>query len=140
MVTARHVVSCEDSSLQEVTVAGHAARLILSDPEHDLALLELREPYAAVNIATASPTEGPVCVTPGFPAGVRHCGVIREARTRQVQAVRVDLDLNLKTFAGNSGSDLFDVHGYFVGVVTHGYLKGGPYGGMGSSVIRFLKK
>lgn len=128
----------------------HAARIVASDPEHDLALLYITTPLPALSLSSgAAVREGSEIAFTGFPLGmalglypVTHRGIVSaispmappqaSSRTLTAKAIRAMrnpydvLQLDATAYPGNSGSPVYDQgSGIVVGVVNSVLVKGG---------------
>ena len=128
----------------------HKARLVRSDPDHDLALLEISgAPLPVVKLGNGSSVRegGDVAVT-GFPIGmvlglypVTHRGIVAAITpivipaissttltAEQIKRMRnpyVVYQLDVVAYPGNSGSPVYDVDtGQVIGVVNSVFVKG----------------
>ena len=128
----------------------HKARLLRSDPDHDLALLEISSaPLPVVKLGNGSSVrEGMDVAVTGFPIGmvlglypVTHRGIVaaitpivipaissRTLTAEQIKRMRnpyVVYQLDMVAYPGNSGSPVYDVDtGKVIGVVNSVFVKG----------------
>jgi S1-C subfamily serine protease len=128
----------------------HKARLVRSDPDHDLALLEISgTPLPVMQLANGSKVrEGAEVAVTGFPIGmvlglypVTHKGIVaaitpivipavssRTLTARQIKRMRnpfVVYQLDVVAYPGNSGSPVYNIEtGKVVGVVNSVFVKG----------------
>ena len=128
----------------------HKARLVRSDPDHDLALLEISgTPLAVMELANGSSVrEGEDVAVTGFPIGmvlglypVTHKGIVaaitpivipaissRTLTASQIKRMRnpfVVFQLDVVAYPGNSGSPVYNIQtGKVVGVVNSVFVKG----------------
>ena len=128
----------------------HKARLVRSDPDHDLALLEISgTPLPVMQLANGSSVrEGAEVAVTGFPIGmvlglypVTHKGIIaaitpivipaissRSLTASQIKRMRnpfVVYQLDIVAYPGNSGSPLYNIEtGKVIGVVNSVFVKG----------------
>jgi S1-C subfamily serine protease len=128
----------------------HKARLVRSDPDHDLALLEISgAPLPVVKLGNGSSVrEGVDVAVTGFPIGmvlglypVTHRGIVaaitpivipaissRTLTAEQIKRMRnpyVVYQLDMVAYPGNSGSPVYDVDtGQVIGVVNSVFVKG----------------
>jgi S1-C subfamily serine protease len=125
-VTASHVVACLGEKQGSISVSqgfhDTTALLVTFDHLHDLAVLELQEPFAVQPPTLRNPKEDSmVCFQPAFPEGPRQCGIILGVKDwSELLGFEVDLRLNLHIIPGNSGAGLFDLQGNLIGLITHG--------------------
>ena len=128
----------------------HKARVVRSDPDHDLALLEITGaplPVMKLGNGTTVREGGEVAVT-GFPIGmvlglypVTHKGIIaaitpivipaissRTLTARQIKRMRNPVEvaqLDIVAYPGNSGSPVYNIEtGKVIGVVNSVFVKG----------------
>ena len=128
-----------------------AARMVGSDPEHDLALLEIEgEPLPPLELGDSSRIrEGEEIAFTGFPIGmvlglypVTHRGIVsvitpmvipamssRQLTAEQIKRLRKPFDvlqLDATAYPGNSGSPVYDQRtGRVIGVVNSVFVKKG---------------
>lgn len=128
----------------------HPARVVKSDPDHDLVVLEISNgPLPAVPLAAQETVrEGEAVAFTGFPIGmvlglypVTHRGIIsaitpvvipslnsRSLTAKQIQRMRNRFEvyqLDGTAYPGNSGSPVYDVRsGEVVGVLNSVFVKG----------------
>jgi len=128
----------------------HKARLVRSDPDHDLALLEISgAPLPVMQLANGSTVrEGKDVAVTGFPIGmvlglypVTHRGIVaaitpivipaissRSLTASQIKRMRnpfVVYQLDIVAYPGNSGSPVYNVEtGEVIGVVNSVFVKG----------------
>jgi S1-C subfamily serine protease len=128
----------------------HAARVVASDPVHDLALLAIANPLPALSLAEARPVrEGTEIAFTGFPIGmalglypVTHRGIVssisplappqlgaKVLTAKMIRAMRDPYDvlqLDAIAYPGNSGSPVYEQRtGKVVGVINSVLVKGG---------------
>ena len=159
VITNHHVIPVDidtehKESLAVFTGRGEAsviraARLVRSDPEHDLALLEFSgEPLPALTLGDgAQVREGESIAFTGFPIGVvlglfpvTHRGIIsvitptvipawnsRSLTAAQVQRIKSPFDvyqLDATAYPGNSGSPVYRADsGVVIGVINSVFIK-----------------
>lgn len=127
----------------------HEARVLASDPGHDLALLYISTPLPALKLAPAgSAREGHDIAFTGFPLGmvlglypVSHRGMISAiaplappqitsktltpAMIKRMRKPSQMLQLDATAYPGNSGSPVYDAHnGQVLGVINSVFVKG----------------
>jgi len=128
----------------------HKARLVRSDPDHDLALLEISgAPLPVMQLSNGSSVrEGEDVAVTGFPIGmvlglypVTHRGIVaaitpivipaissRSLTASQIKRMRnpfVVYQLDIVAYPGNSGSPVYNVEtGEVIGVVNSVFVKG----------------
>ena len=128
----------------------HKARLVRSDPDHDLALLEISgAPLPVMQLSNGSSVrEGRDVAVTGFPIGmvlglypVTHRGIVaaitpivipaissRSLTAAQIKRMRNRYEvyqLDIVAYPGNSGSPLYNVEtGEVIGVVNSVFVKG----------------
>ena len=128
----------------------YKARLVQSDPDHDLALLEITgTPLPVMQLANGSSVrEGAEVAVTGFPIGmilglypVTHKGIIaaitpivipaissRSLTAAQIKRMRNAYEvyqLDIVAYPGNSGSPLYNIEtGKVIGVVNSVFVKG----------------
>ena len=142
VVTARHVIACPHERLSNLQIYVGERKLekvsVLAEDElHDLAVLKFQKAIPGtptVHVIQALP--GPACAETGWPTRVRRCGRISEVSDKDVRGLDVDLELKMPILPGNSGSGIFDRHGFLIGVVTHRHTDRPDDGGLGSSLQR----
>lgn len=160
IVTNQHVLpdSLDNARREQIAVFSgrgrkakvHPAEVLAKDPEHDLALLEIRgEPLPSLALGSAEGVrEGEEVAFTGFPIGmvlglfpVTHRGIVSaispvvipqlgsEQLTGEVIRNLRDpydvLQLDATAYPGNSGSPLFDQRsGKVIGVINSVFVKG----------------
>lgn len=129
----------------------HLARVLVSDPVHDLALLRIeRGPLPALHLSgqQSLPREGQDVALTGFPIGmvlglypVTHRGIVsaispvvipqnnsRQLSTKMIRAMRDPyevIQLDATAYPGNSGSPVYDRNtGQVIGVLNSVLVKG----------------
>ena len=146
VVTNYHVIAgAEGADVRLADGRTYAARLVGASPEHDLAVLRIRVPFASpppVPVGTSGDLRvGQSVLAIGNPFGLDHTlttGVI-SALDRSVPisrrhtvggAIQTDAAIN----PGNSGGPLLDSAGRLIGVNTAIYSPSGAYAGIGFAV------
>lgn len=130
-------------------VQGRPARVVATDPEHDLAILAIESALPAMKLAGSSwVREGTDIAFTGFPIGmvlglypVTHKGIVsartpivmpaasaRQLTAAQIKRLRTPFhvyQLDAIAYPGNSGSPVYDVNtGQVVGVINSVFVKG----------------
>jgi len=143
VLTAAHVVQTVD----EITVEfldGHVspARVIGSEPEADLALLELETPPFGMQVAGLGDSDavevGDQAFIVGAPYGIGHTLTVGHISARHkpntvysgmslAEFLQTDAAIN----HGNSGGPMFSLRGEIVGIVSHIISKSGGFEGLG---------
>jgi serine protease Do len=143
VLTAAHVVQTVD----EITVeflGGHlsGARVVGSEPEADLALLELDAPPTDMQVAVLGDSDaaevGDQVFIVGAPYGIGHTLTVGHISARHkpntvysgmslAEFLQTDAAIN----QGNSGGPMFSLRGEVVGVVSHIISKSGGFEGLG---------
>ncbi len=159
VITNHHVIPTDIDTEHQESLAvftgrgersiARAARLLRSDPEHDLALLEFGgAPLPALTLGDgASVREGQSIAFTGFPIGVvlglypvTHRGIIsvitptvipasnsRNLTAAQVKRIKSPFDvyqLDATAYPGNSGSPVYQVDtGLVIGVINSVFIK-----------------
>lgn len=119
LLTAYHVVEGLDTVV--VTEGPGAkeirAKVIKTDPVHDLALLRVTEklPYKPTTVAPMPSLGNIICLVAKVPQVDRQCGGL----VRHEKGVAGDYWHSAITQPGNSGSGVYDMSGHLVGIVTH---------------------
>lgn len=160
VITNHHVIPELINSAKKETLAVfsgrgsqakvHSARIVKTDPDHDLVLLEIANgSLPAMNLAgQAYIREGETVAFTGFPIGmilglypVTHKGIIsaitpivipsnnsRSLTAKQIQRMRDRFEvyqLDGTAYPGNSGSPVYDIRsGSVVGVLNSVFVKG----------------
>jgi S1-C subfamily serine protease len=159
VVTNHHVVPTEIDQAKREQLAVfsgrgrkarfHAAKVVASDPIHDLILLYISVPLPALQLADGRQVrEGTEIAFTGFPIGmalglypVTHRGIVsaispiappqlgaRVLTAKMIRAMRDPYDvlqLDATAYPGNSGSPVYDQHtGRVLGVVNSVLVKG----------------
>jgi S1-C subfamily serine protease len=143
VLTAAHVVQTVD----EITVEfldGHvsAGRVVGSEPEADLALLELESVPSGVQVAVLGDSDavdvGDQVFIVGAPYGIGHTLTVGHISARHkpntvysgmslAEFLQTDAAIN----QGNSGGPMFSLGGEIVGIVSHIVSKSGGFEGLG---------
>ncbi len=124
MLTNKHVVTCEDGGqVRDIAIqfSGSSdvlpARLVKSDPNADIALVQLesRGPFPAITgFASAAPAEGAPIALIGFPGGGTRATLVTGSVTNIVPDSEIELDAY--SGQGASGSPIFDREGKVIGI------------------------
>jgi S1-C subfamily serine protease len=143
VLTAAHVVQTVD----EITVEfmdGHrsAARVVGSEPEADLALLELLSVPPGMQVAILGDSDaveiGDQIFIVGAPYGIGHTLTVGHISARHKpntvysgMALAEFLQTDAAINHGNSGGPMFSLRGEVVGIVSHIISKSGGFEGLG---------
>ena len=136
VITAFHVVNCAGEL--EVITRGRVtikAKILRYEVAGDVAVLQLSAPVPGARRQSVGrrPRVGDrICLVSAIPGNNRECGEVTDLREDDVG----DVQHNMLTQPGNSGSGIYNGRGQLVGVVTHLLKCGnGQYcGGLGSSL------
>jgi S1-C subfamily serine protease len=152
VLTAAHVVQTAD----EITVeflSGEAigARVVASEPEADVSLLQLERPPARPVVARMGDSEkvqiGDQAFIVGAPYGISHTLTVGHISARhkpntvysamsRAEFLQTDAAIN----QGNSGGPMFSMQGEVVGIVSHIISKSGGFEGLGFVVTSNLAR
>ncbi len=143
VLTAAHVVQTVD----EITVefmGGHvsAARVVGSEPEADVALLELESVPPGMHVAVLGDSDavevGDQIFVVGAPYGIGHTLTVGHISARHKpntvysgMALAEFLQTDAAINHGNSGGPMFSLRGEIVGIVSHIISKSGGFEGLG---------
>ena len=138
MFTNKHVVTCEDGGeVRDIAIQFSGsrdvlpARLVKSDPNADIALVQLqsRGPFPVIaGFASAAPAQGAPIALIGYPGGGTRATLV----TGSVVNVVPDSEIELDAFSGQgaSGSPMFDRDGKVFGIEY-----GGRVGSSGRAIV-----
>lgn len=120
VVTAWHVVECFGSNMVYVHfVGGRVVRadVVSIDLMGDVALLKLRAPMNAKPAEIAPPPRvgERLCMATGSPTRRHACGKVLKLNKWRMR----DVEYDIPTIPGNSGSGIYDEHGRLVAIATH---------------------
>ena len=152
VLTAAHVVQTAD----EITVeflSGEAigARVVASEPEADVSLLQLERPPARPVVARMGDSEkvqiGDQAFIVGAPYGISHTLTVGHISARhkpntvysamsRAEFLQTDAAIN----QGNSGGPMFSMQGEVIGIVSHIISKSGGFEGLGFVVTSNLAR
>ena len=152
VITAAHVVQTAD----EITVeflSGEAigARVVASEPEADVSLLQLERPPARPVVARMGDSEkvqiGDQAFIVGAPYGISHTLTVGHISARhkpntvysamsRAEFLQTDAAIN----QGNSGGPMFSMQGEVIGIVSHIISKSGGFEGLGFVVTSNLAR
>jgi S1-C subfamily serine protease len=152
VITAAHVVQTAD----EITVeflSGEAigARVVASEPEADVSLLQLERPPARPVVARIGDSEkvqiGDQAFIVGAPYGISHTLTVGHISARhkpntvcsamsRAEFLQTDAAIN----QGNSGGPMFSMQGEVIGIVSHIISKSGGFEGLGFVVTSNLAR
>lgn len=134
VITANHVIDCGNADIQVILVTREDsqvfdATIIARSTRADIARLEvdghLGQQFAHPPVVSRAYEGMTVCAEIAVPSRERRCG--------KVISIRSKLPGNIKhtpaAIPGNSGSAVYDRHGFFVGILTHRALcsSGNPF-------------
>jgi serine protease Do len=152
VITAAHVVQTAD----EITVeflGGESvrARVVASEPEADVALLQLERPPARPVVARMGDSDkvqiGDQAFIVGAPYGISHTLTVGHISARhkpntvysamsRAEFLQTDAAIN----QGNSGGPMFSMQGEVIGIVSHIISKSGGFEGLGFVVTSNLAR
>jgi S1-C subfamily serine protease len=143
VLTAAHVVQTADEIVVEF-LDGHVAtaRVVGSEPEADLALIQLEPVRPGMQVAVLGDSDavdvGDQVFVVGAPYGIGHTLTVGHVSARHkpntvysgmslAEFLQTDTAIN----HGNSGGPLFSLRGEVVGIVSHIISKSGGFEGLG---------
>ena len=124
--TAFHVVRCPPKAARMIHVVTpdgvkHWAELESAGPGHDIARLRVAGLASPSRVTVRMPTPGEqACIATAHPERRLRCGKLDEVREYKTQSNGlVDIWHEVETDKGNSGSGIYDLHGYLIGLTTN---------------------
>ena len=146
VMTAAHVVqAAEDIQVEFITGEKVPAHVIASEPQADVALIQLKEVPAKAVVSPLGDSDqvevGENVIVIGAPMGISYtltAGIISSRRDAKKlyggfekgELFQTDAAIN----PGNSGGPLFNMRGEVIGIVSHILTEGGGSEGLGFAV------